>query len=137
MKNLKMMMFFGALILTAFTFNASAQDKMKGDKMAGKPTVALIRADWCSACKEVEPIINDLMQSYGGKVNLVVLDVTNDETTAKAEATAKSLGLSKFFAANKKSTSTVGIFKNKREVFKTMKNSDRDTYVKAFAKATK
>lgn len=132
-----MMLFFGALFLTAFTFNTSAQDKMKDDKMASKPTVALIRADWCSACKSVEPIINDLMQSYGGKVNLVVLDVTNDETTAKAEATAKSFGLSRFFEANKKNTSTVGIFKNKREVFKTTHNPDRETYVRAFAKVTK
>ncbi len=131
-------MFFGALLLTAFTFNASAQeDKMKSGKIASKPTVALIRADWCSACKAVEPIIQDLMQTYGGKVNLVVLDVTNDETTAKAEATAKSNGLSNFFEANKKSTSTVGIFKNKREVFKTTHNSDRETYAQAFAKATK
>ena len=138
MKNLKMILFFGALLLTAFTFNASAQeDKMKSDKMTSKPTVALIRADWCSACKKVEPIINDLMQSYGGKVNLVVLDVTSDETTAQAEATAKSHGLSSFFEANKKSTSTVGIFKNKREVFKTTHNSDRETYAQAFAKATK
>ena len=111
---------------------------MKGKSSAkNKPTVAIIRADWCSACKQVEPIMQDLMQNYSGKFNFVVLDVTNDETTAKAMATAKSLGLSNFFEANKKSTSTVGVFKNKREVFKTTHNPDRDAYVRAFDKALK
>ncbi len=37
-----------------------------------------------------------------------MLDVTNDETTAQAAAKAKSLGLTRFFEANKKATSTVG-----------------------------
>ncbi len=139
MKNLKTMLFGSALLLMAFAFTASAQDTMmkKGSSKA-KPTVALIRADWCSACKQVEPIIQDLMQqSYSGKFKLVVLDVTNEETTAQAQATAKSLGLSSFFEANKKSTSTVGVFKNKREVFKTTHNPDRNIYVNAFDKALK
>jgi len=139
MKNLKTTLFAAALLLMAFAFTASAQDMMMKSKSTGKakPTVALIRADWCSACKQVEPIIQDLMQSYGGKLNLVILDVTNEETTAQAAAKAKSLGLSRFFEANKKSTSTVGVFKNKREVFKTTHNPDRNAYVKAFAKVTK
>ncbi len=139
LKNLKMTLFAGAFLLMAFAFTASAQDTMmKGKSSAkNKPTVAIIRADWCSACKQVEPIMQDLMQNYSGKFNFVVLDVTNDETTAKAMATAKSLGLSRFFEANKKSTSTVGVFKNKREVFKTTHNPDRDAYVRAFDKALK
>lgn len=139
MKNLKMTLFAAALLLMALAFTASAQDTMMKSKSNGKakPTVALIRADWCGACKKVEPIIEDLMQSYGGKLNLVVFDVTNEETTALAAAKAKSLGLSSFFEANKKSTSTVGIFKNKREVFKTSHNPDRKAYVNAFAKAVK
>lgn len=136
---MKTTFFAFALLLTAFAFTASAQDSMMKSNSNGKakPTVALIRADWCSACKQVEPIIQDLMQSYGDKLNLVVLDVTNEETTTKAMATAKSLGLSSFFEANKKSTSTIGVFKNKREIFKTTHNPDRDVYVQAFNKATK
>jgi thiol-disulfide isomerase/thioredoxin len=139
MKKLKMMLFAPALFLLAFALTASAQDTMMKSKSNGKaaPTVALIRADWCSACKQVEPIIQDLMQSYGGKFNLVVFDVTNEETTAQAIAKAKSLGLSGFFEANKKSTSTVGIFKSKRQIFKTTHNPDRNAYVNAFNKALK
>jgi thiol-disulfide isomerase/thioredoxin len=139
MKNLKMTLFAAALLLMALAFTASAQDTMMKSKSnsKAKPTVALIRADWCSACKEVEPIIENLMQSYGGKLNLVVFDVTSEETTALAATKAKSLGLSSFFEANKKSISSVGVFKNKREVFKTSHNPDRNAYVNAFDKAVK
>lgn len=78
-----------------------------------------------------------LMQEYDGKVNFVMFDVTNDETTAQAEAKAKSLGLSSFFEANKKMTSTVAVFKGKKQTFKTAKNYNRDDYVAAFDGALK
>ena len=133
-----MILFAGLLLCAASVVSVSAQDRMMMKEANPKnPTVAIIRADWCSACKEVEPIIDDLMHTYGNKLNLVVLDVSNDDSTAKAAETAKSLGLTNFFEANKKSTSTVGIFKNKKQVFKTTHNPDRAAYVAAFDKAIK
>jgi thiol-disulfide isomerase/thioredoxin len=102
-----------------------------------KPTVVIIRADWCTACQKLEPMMMDLMKEYEGKLNFVILDVTNEETTAKAAAKAKSLGLSRFFEANKKMTSTVAIFKGRKQVFKTVQNFDRYVYVAAFDKAIK
>jgi thiol-disulfide isomerase/thioredoxin len=117
-----------ALILTISAVSAFAKTK---------PTVVIIRADWCSACQKLEPEMMELMKQYGGKLNFVMLDVTNDETTAKAAAKAKSLGLSSFFEANKKTTSTVGIFKGKKMLYKTAKNFNRADYVAAFDKALK
>ncbi|MGD9629655.1 MAG: thioredoxin domain-containing protein [Pyrinomonadaceae bacterium] len=102
-----------------------------------KATVAIIRADWCSACQKVEPIMMGLMKEYDGKINFVMFDVTNDETTAQAAAKAKSLGLSSFFEANKKMTSTVAVFKGKKQTFKTSMNYNRDEYVAAFDGALK
>lgn len=102
-----------------------------------KATVAIIRADWCSACQKVEPIMMGLMKEYDGKINFVMFDVTNDETTAQAAAKAKSLGLSSFFEANKKMTSTVAVFKGKKQTFKTAMNYNRDDYVAAFNGALK
>ncbi|MGB7068158.1 MAG: thioredoxin domain-containing protein [Pyrinomonadaceae bacterium] len=138
MKNLKAIMFACLLVLAGSVVSANAQDNMMMmEKMNPKnPTVAIIRADWCSACKELEPVMSELMKEYKGKLNFVDLDVTNDETTAKAAATAKSLGLTSFFEANKKSTSTVGVFKNKKQLFKTTHKSDRAIFVSAFDKAT-
>lgn len=100
-----------------------------------KPTVVIIKAEWCTACQKVEPTMMELMKEYEGKINFVILDVTSEETTAQASAKAKSLGLSDFFEANKKMTSTVAIFKGRKEVFKTAKNYNRDDYVAAFNKA--
>lgn len=137
-----MLLFAGLLLLGVSAISASAQDSMMKEdhmmKMDPKnPTVAVIRADWCPYCKQLEPTMMDLMSEYSGKINFVMLDVTNKETTAKAAATAKSLGLTSFFEANKKKTSTVGIFKNKKLLFKTTNNQDRSAYVAAFDKAIK
>lgn len=131
-----------ALLLTISAVNSLAVTKKsaKGKRaVAAKKTVtvAIIRADWCSVCQKLEPTMMGLMKDYMGKINFVMLDVTNDETTAAAAAKAKSLGLSKFFEANKKTTSTVGVFKGSKQVFKTAMNMDRATYVAQFDKALK
>lgn len=128
MKKITTAMLSIALVLTISAVSAFAKTK---------PTVVIIRADWCSACQKLEPEMMELMKQYGGKLNFVMLDVTNDETTAKAAAKAKSLGLSSFFEANKKTTSTVGIFKGKKMLYKTAENFNRADYVAAFDKALK
>ena len=133
-----MIMFVGILLLTGTALSTYAQDGMMIEKANPKnPTVAIIRADWCPYCKELEPTMMGLMKEYSGKLNFVMFDVTNKETTAKAAAMAKSLGLSSFFTANKKKTSTVAVFKNKKQLFMTTNNQDRSAYVTAFDKAIK
>lgn len=102
-----------------------------------KPRVVIIKAEWCSACQKVDPIMMGLMKEYGDKLDFVMLDVTSEESTAQAAAKAKSLGLSSFFEANKKMTSTVAVFKGNKSVFKTAKNFNRDDYVRAFEEAVK
>lgn len=131
-----------ALLLTVSSISSFAITAAKSKSSSAavkktKPKVVIIRADWCSACQQLEPTMMGLMQEYGGKLDFVMLDVTNDETTAQAAAKAKSLGLSSFFEANKKMTSTVAVFKGKKAVFKTAKNFNRADYVAAFNKAIK
>ncbi len=128
MKRIITLMMSIALVLSFSAASAFAKTK---------PTVVIIKAEWCSACQKVDPIMMDLMKQYEGKINFVMLDVTNDETTARAAAKAKKLGLSSFFEANKKMTSTVAIFKGKKQAFKTAKNYNRDDYVAAFDRAIK
>lgn len=139
-------------IFSVLALGVSAQDKMGGkmdDKMMGdkmgkmgdkmghaKTTVAIIRADWCSACQKLEPTLAQLREQYEGRINFVVLDVTTDETTRQATATARKHGLAKFFAANKKKTSTVVVLNSKNKIlFKTDHNDNREAYVKAFDSA--
>ncbi len=125
-------------ILAVMALNVTAQDKM-GDKVMidkSKPTVAIIRADWCQACQKLEPTMMGLIGEYKDRLNFVLLDVTTDEKTAESAQTAQLLGISKFFESNKKKTSTVAVLDRKNKVlFKTIGNFDRDAYVRAFDEA--
>ena len=78
-------------------------------KLQGKPVLVDIYASWCPACKNIAPTLSQLKQQYAGKVEFVVLDVTDKATTAEAEAKAQELGLSDFLAANKAQTGTLTI----------------------------
>ena len=144
-QQMKRMAFVAGALMALMAFmalNVAAQDNMmKHDDMAGekmmidhsKPTVAIIRADWCSACQKLEPTMSELISQYKDRLNFVMLDVTTDEKTAESAKTARELGISKFFEANKKNTSTVIVLGEKNKIlFKTMHNFDRDKYVNAF-----
>jgi len=78
-------------------------------KLQGKPVVVDVYASWCPACKNIAPTASELKREYDGKVEFVVLDVSDKTTTAAAEATAQELGLSKFLAENKTQTGSLTI----------------------------
>jgi len=124
-----------AFAIVAGSFGFSTQIQAKTVKK--KPTVVVIRADWCRACQKVEPIMKRLMKDYGSKMNFVILDVTDEAAEANSLKKAKAMGLGRFFSANKKKTSTVAVCNGKSKVFHTLKNYDRLAYVKAFNKAIK
>ncbi|MBE9176339.1 thioredoxin family protein [Synechocystis salina LEGE 06155] len=77
--------------------------------LQGKPVVVDIYATWCPGCKTIAPTLSQLKKQYQGKVNFVVLDVSDKNTTKMAETKAKQLGLTTFFEANKTQTATVAI----------------------------
>jgi len=122
-----------AFAVIAGTIGASTEAQANTE--VAKPTVVVIRAEWCGACQKVEPIMKGLIKEYGSKMNFVILDVTDEAAEAKSYAKAKSLGLGNFFKANKKKTSTVAIFIGHSKVFQTIKNYNRSAYVNAFNKA--
>ncbi len=78
-------------------------------KLQGKPVVVDVYASWCPACKNIAPTVSQLKEEYAGKVEFVVLDVSDKSTTAAAEATAQELGLSKFLLENKTQTGSLTI----------------------------
>ncbi len=130
-----------AVITSVVAITADAQTMM-GKKVDAKPTVVLLHADWCGACKKLEPTIAELKQQYGERLNFVELDVTNEETTAHAAKTAQQLGIGRFFETNKKKSSLVAVVgKNGKVLFQTHYSTnregsfERETYVRAFDKA--
>ncbi len=78
-------------------------------QLQGKPVVVDVYASWCPACKNIAPTVAQLKQKYAGKVEFVVLDVSDKSTTDTAEARAKELGLSKFLTENKTQTGSLTI----------------------------
>lgn len=123
------------LVFSVFSSSGTFSAEAAGPSLTKtKPTVVIIRAQWCHVCQKLEPTMMDLMKEYGEKLDFVILDVTNDETTSAAAEKAKSLGISSFFEANKKVTSTVAIFKGTKLVFKTAMNTRKEDFVKAFEK---
>ncbi len=77
--------------------------------LQGKPVVIDVYASWCSKCKNIAPTLSELKKEYDGKVEFVVLDVSDKSTSAAAEATAQELGLSKFLTENKTQTGSLTI----------------------------
>ncbi len=123
-----------AAVALLSTVTISAQEMMKKTEKE-KPVVAVVRADWCAYCKRVEPVMMKLMEEYKEKLNFVVLDVTNEETSKAAMEKAEATGLTDFFNQNKEKTSTVAVIKDKKIIYKTSNNAKRNDYVKAFEKA--
>ena len=78
-------------------------------ELQGKPAVVDVYATWCPACKAIAPTLSSLKEEYKGKVNFVVLDVTDRSATNQAHAAAQKLGLAKFLEANKSATGTVAV----------------------------
>ncbi len=74
---------------------------------AQKPTLVQVHASWCPACQNIAPTWQRLEKTYAGKVNFVVLDVSNPRQLKTASQSAKALGLADWFDRNQGNTSTV------------------------------
>jgi thiol-disulfide isomerase/thioredoxin len=84
------------------------------------PLVAIVRADWCPACRNVEPKLALIEQEYAGRIAFLRLDVTDDDTTAGATRRADAAGVAEFFGESKGRTATIGVFsKDRKELFRT------------------
>lgn len=137
MKRILVSSLFATMVVFALTFGVRAQEMKDKELMEMKPIVAVISAEWCPYCKNVEPVMMQLMKDYGEKLSFVVFDVTNDEMIKKSMMKAEKLGLSEFFKEYKKKTSAVAVLKDKKVVYKTFNNAKREDYEMAFEKALK
>jgi thiol-disulfide isomerase/thioredoxin len=88
--------------------------KTKADRNASgmfmKPKLVVIRAAWCPHCREIEPTLMSTFASYQGKVDLVILDITDDAATTASIARASEEGVKGFFDKYGARTPTIGVF---------------------------
>lgn len=119
---------------SAYPVIAQAQPSTRlAAQLQGKPVIVKIHADWCSACRTIAPIIQEMQRQYNGKANFVVFDITNQSTIKASLARAKELGLDGFFAANRKRNATVAFInpENGQVLEQFTKNTNRAEYTRA------
>lgn len=75
-----------------------------------KPKLVIIRADWCNFCHELEPSIRAAYAPYREKIDLVVLDVTDEATTNASLSRAATEGVRTFMDKYGARTPSVGLF---------------------------
>jgi len=103
---------------------------------APKPMVVKIHADWCGTCRHMNPTFEALEKELGDEARIVVLDVTDRETTARARVEAERLGIGVFFDRYKGQTGTVGVLDAGGSPVEVLKGETRtERYVAAVAKA--
>lgn len=101
--------------------------------LSGKPLVVRVHADWCGECQTSLPDFQRFMKMYGGKVNLVDIDVTDGRTAALSAARAKRLGLGSYYERTKTQPLTVGFINpNSGTVYAALRgNVDLDDLIAA------
>jgi thiol-disulfide isomerase/thioredoxin len=75
----------------------------------GKPAVVVIRSETCGPCRRAERAMLPALEPYRDRIDLVVLDVTDDEAEAASLETARSLDILDFFLEHRRVTPSIGL----------------------------
>lgn len=62
-----------------------------------KPFVVKLHAQWCAVCMITKSAWSQIEKEYAGRVNFLVLDFTDDQTTDASKAAAERVGLGRVF----------------------------------------
>jgi thiol-disulfide isomerase/thioredoxin len=72
-----------------------------------RPFVIKIHAQWCPVCMSTKSVWTQIESAYVSRVNLVVFDFTNQQTSDASRAEARRLGLTAVFEENEGWTGTI------------------------------
>jgi thiol-disulfide isomerase/thioredoxin len=62
-----------------------------------KPFVVKLHARWCAVCMMTTSVWSQIEKEYSGRVNFLVLDFTDDQTSDSSRAEAERVGLGRIF----------------------------------------
>ncbi len=91
---------FVLIFLTFTTSIAQASDE---------PLFVTITTEWCSTCKQLKPVLEELENQYSGQVNFLTLNPSTKELLEESRQKAEEYGIVEFFEKNKSVAPTVGI----------------------------
>jgi thiol-disulfide isomerase/thioredoxin len=63
----------------------------------GRPFVVKLHSQWCHLCLITTQAWSQIEKEYAGRVNFLVLDFTDDQTTDASKAAAERVGLGRVF----------------------------------------
>jgi len=75
-----------------------------------RPKLVIVRADWCDVCRVVEPSIMAAYEPFKTKMELVILNVSDETTTAQSFRDASTHGVRGFLEKYGARTPSVGVF---------------------------
>ena len=69
-----------AFLEKVFNFEESQEWKFKGDK----PALIDFYADWCGPCKALAPVLEQLSEEYGDKIDIYKIDTEAEQELSAA-----------------------------------------------------
>jgi len=94
-----------------------------------RPFVVKLHAQWCPKCMVTRDVWADVERAYAGRVNLLVLDFTDDDRTMASRVEAQRLGLGSIFDEYEGVTGAVLVIDGPtREVDADISSRDFDDY---------
>jgi thiol-disulfide isomerase/thioredoxin len=124
----------GLLVMTGFLLyqsnGAPGAKALSSVEVAssGKPFVIKMHAKWCHKCLLQKGVWSEVEEAYAGRVHLVVMDFTDDDSTKATEREARRLGLGSFFDEYAGATGFVVVLNGKREVAAEVGGRDFEAY---------
>lgn len=115
----------------ALFFKKNKAEKKEASEKKGENKILVVEiyAQWCPACKNIQPALDLLLKDIKD-IEFIQLDVTNPTSAAKSRDLAEELGIEDFYQLHKSKTSTVAVFvPSTKEIVKVFQNNnDVDDY---------
>lgn len=123
----------GVLAVTGFVLYQSnaapaARALSTADLLSDKPIVVKMHAKWCHKCLMQKGVWSEVEEAYAGRVHMLVMDFTDDESTRATEREARRLGLGAFFDEYAGASGFVVVMNRKREVTAEVGGRDFEAY---------
>lgn len=71
--------------------------------------VTITASEYCSTCKKLEPVVEELENEYSSKVTFITLDVSSKDLLETSRVIARENGVEQFFEENTGLVPKVGI----------------------------